>query len=179
MSLSLRRVLVVDDHALWADQLQRSLRRRGIDCDLAADGQQAIEAASANSYGGVLLDLRLGDDSGLASLAALRAVAPRAKIVLLTAYASIATAVAAIKLGADDYLAKPVDLPSILHALGERSEGMPTAPEELTPLGRVEWEHIQRALTETGGNISQAARRLGVHRRSLQRKLAKRPPART
>jgi two-component system response regulator RegA len=126
----------------------------------------------------VVLDLKLGADNGLALIPQLLAAAPGARILLLTGYASIATAVEAIKRGAHDYLAKPVDADAVVRALseddGDEEAALPSA-DAPPPLRRLEWEHIQRVLTECDGNISEAARKLGLHRRTLQRKLAKRP----
>lgn len=174
----MRRVLVVDDDEAFGEQLVRSLTRRGFHSELAVDGRAALRRVSTEPPDAVLLDLRLAGESGLDLVPRLRALNSGMVIVLLTGYASVATAVEAIKRGADDYLPKPSSLDSIVRAL----RGMPVpnvesgdAPSEMLPLQRVEWEHMQQALTETGGNISAAARLLGVHRRTLQRKLGKRP----
>ena len=177
--------LLVDDDELYLHMLQRSLARRGIDCLLASDVEGALAQAAQAQPAFVLLDLKLGNESGLSLIQPLRAIRTDMRILLVTGYASIATAVEAIKLGADDYLPKPATLPVILRALG--IDDSPTAtgdtdittgselPEAMTPINRLEWEHIQQALHETGGNISAAARLLGMHRRTLQRKLGKRP----
>ncbi|MFO1496079.1 MAG: response regulator [Lysobacterales bacterium] len=171
-------ILIVDDDAVYADQLARSLGRRGHATTVCADAESALAAAQAQPPDAALLDLRLADDSGLRLIEPLRALAPEMVIVLLTGYASVATAVDAIKRGADDYLPKPASLDAILRALdGDGAEPMEDAPTTMTPLKRLEWEHIQQALATTGGNISAAARLLGMHRRSLQRKLGKRPVA--
>lgn len=201
------RGLIVDDDALFARTLARGLRRHGLETATVATIDQALALARGQRPDFALVDLNLDDESGLALIAPLREIQPGMRIVLLTGYASVATAVAAIKRGADDYLAKPARLGAILHALGidagtgpEAGSGPgqarsgpdagpvhpdtgsagtvpPPVParEGMTPLQRIEWEHIQQALQETGGNISAAARLLGMHRRSLQRKLAKRP----
>jgi two-component system response regulator RegA len=166
--------LLVDDDAVYARVLQRSLERRGVRLRVAADAAQALALARAERPDFVLLDLKLGRDSGLELVAPLRALCADARIILVTGYASVATAVEAIKRGADHYLAKPVTAQALLRAL--QGEQAPVAPEAtMTPLSRLEWEHIQQALHESGGNIAAAARLLGMHRRSLQRKLAKRP----
>ncbi|KRG59727.1 chemotaxis protein CheY [Stenotrophomonas koreensis] len=173
--------LLVDDDPLYLRTLQRSLARRGIHADTATDRTQALALAQSQLPAFVLLDLKLGNDSGLELIQPLRALRPDMRILLVTGYASIATAVEAIKLGADDYLPKPASLPVILRALGLGEDSSTEAetsvelPETMTPISRLEWEHIQQALLETNGNISAAARLLGMHRRSLQRKLAKRP----
>ena len=173
------KLLIVDDDEAYAAQLARSLGRRGHSCDIAHDGERALALAEAERPDGVLLDLRLGESSGLRYIAALRTLSEEMVIVLLTGYASVATAVEAIKRGADDYLPKPSSVAAIERALSrEKSQDLePEPPEHMTPLRRVEWEHIQQALATTGGNVSAAARLLGLHRRSLQRKLGKRPAA--
>ena len=173
--------LLVDDDPLYLRTLQRSLLRRGITTETASDSQSALALAAAQPPDFVLLDLKLGGESGLSLISPLRALRADMRILLVTGYASIATAVEAIKLGADDYLPKPASLPMILRALeldgGEEPETDPLSepPDTMTPISRLEWEHIQQALLETGGNISATARLLGMHRRTLQRKLAKRP----
>lgn len=166
--------LLVDDDPLYLRTLQRALERRGIVTITAVDAESALAGARAHPPDFALIDLRLGPASGLGLIAPLKALRGDMQVFLVTGYASVATAVEAIKRGADNYLPKPVSADAILRALaGEPpSEGTPL---EMTPLSRVEWEHIQQALAETDGNISAAARLLGMHRRSLQRKLAKRP----
>jgi two-component system response regulator RegA len=128
-----------------------------------------------------VLDLKLGEENGLRLIPELHALVPDMRVLLLTGYASIATAVEAIKRGAHDYLAKPVDADAVVRALldGDNADAddndPPDAPEAPLALRRLEWEHIQRVLTECDGNISETARRLGMHRRTLQRKLSKHP----
>ncbi|MEJ5209707.1 response regulator [Denitratimonas sp. CY0512] len=176
------RGLLLDDDALYRNTLARALQRRGIAMLLAASADEALEQVRAQPPDFALIDLKLaeGDGTGLDLIAPLRAAAPAMRIVLVTGYASVATAVEAIKRGADDYLPKPSSVDAILHAVGAITSTQdvvaPPEPAAMTPLARIEWEHIQQALTETDGNISAAARLLGMHRRSLQRKLAKRPP---
>ena len=173
--------MVVDDDALYAGTLQRSLARRGHEALVAANATGALDHARARPLDFALIDLRLDSESGLSLIAPLRAMRPRMRIVLITGYASVATAVAAIKRGADDYLLKPTTLDAILRTLQADVSPPAKAPLEampqqtMTPLARLEWEHIHQALSETQGNVSAAARLLGMHRRSLQRKLAKRP----
>lgn len=175
--------LLVDDDALYLRTLQRSLARRQITTEVATDVAGALALARQRPPDFVLLDLKLGNESGLSLIQPLRALRADMRILLVTGYASIATAVEAIKLGADDYLPKPATLAVILRAVGvEEVPAEPACdaaavelPEAMTPISRLEWEHIQQALHETGGNISAAARLLGMHRRTLQRKLGKRP----
>lgn len=171
--------LLVDDDELYARTLQRSLARRDIDTVIALDAASALALAREHLPDFALVDLKLSADSGLALIEPLRALHADMRILLVTGYASVATAVESIKRGADDYLPKPATVPTILRALGldvpATPGDAPSADDTMTPLSRLEWEHIQQALAETDGNISAAARLLGMHRRSLQRKLAKRP----
>ncbi len=175
--MSSTHILIVDDDVAYGEQLQRSLTRRNCTVDLAHDAASALAVATARVPDAALLDLKLAEDSGMRLIEPLRALSANMVIVLLTGYASVATAVEAIKRGADDYLPKPAGIESILRALnGDGSSGdYEEPPETMTPLKRLEWEHIQQALNASGGNISAAARLLGMHRRSLQRKLGKRP----
>lgn len=170
------RLLVVDDDPVYAQALASSLRRRGHEVETAADAAAALEAVQGTSFDAVILDLRLATESGLHLITPMKAAWPQARILLLTGYASIATAVEAIKLGATHYLAKPAGVEEILAALG-RAEGDADAelPEAPLSVDRLEWEHIQKVLAEHDGNLSATARALKMHRRTLQRKLAKRP----
>ncbi len=175
---SAERILVVDDDETFVHVLSRALGARGFEVSGARDATQALAACTEHRPRYVVLDLKLGSESGLALIPRLLAVRPDLRILLLTGYASIATAVEAIKRGAHDYLAKPVDADQVVAALlGESASHVNAAvvPDAPPPLKRLEWEHIQRVLAECDGNISEAARRLGLHRRTLQRKLAKRP----
>lgn len=171
--------LLIDDDALFVSTLQRSLKRRGIETVTASDGARALLEARSRAFDFVLVDLKIGKESGLRLIAPLKAVRKEMRVVMMTGYASVATAVDAIKAGADDYLLKPVSVDAILRVLAdEPAQPADTSGDDddsMIPLGRLEWEHIQQALRETNGNISAAARLLGVHRRSLQRKLMKRP----
>jgi len=172
--------LLVDDDELYLRTLQRSLGRKGLETVTASDIASALLLARQTPPAYALIDLKLGAESGLSLIQPLRALREDMRILLVTGYASIATAVEAIKLGADDYLPKPATVPMILRALGEEDDGPADdgdlePPDAMTPISRLQWEHIQQAMHETGGNVSAAARLLGMHRRSLQRKLAKRP----
>lgn len=167
--------LLVDDDPTYLRALQRSLERRGHAIATATDADEALAMARTVQPDFALIDLKLGGQSGLDLIGPLRESIPDAQIVLVTGYSSIATAVEAIKRGADDYLPKPVSVATILRVLEGESVTEDDADLTMTPLSRVEWEHIQQAMMDTGGNVSAAARLLGMHRRTLQRKLAKRP----
>ncbi|MDQ8034778.1 two-component system response regulator [Bordetella genomosp. 1] len=167
--------LLIDDDELYVRTLQRSLARRGLETRVACDIAEALKVAEEIRPAFALVDLRLGEDSGLTLIRPLRALRPDMRILLVTGYASVATAVEAIKRGADDYLPKPATAPMILRTLGLMKPETVTIESTMTPLHRLEWEHIQQALHESGGNVSAAARLLGMHRRTLQRKLMKKP----
>jgi two-component system response regulator RegA len=171
-------VLVVDDDEIFRNRLARALEDRGLAVTVAGDHTTALNEARKESPELAIVDLKMPGGSGLDVVRDLRALDAGTRVVVLTGYGSIATAVEAIKLGAVHYLPKPADCDEILAALGMTVSDAAGATEELaTPtLARAEWEHIQRVLADCAGNISEAARRLGIHRRSLQRKLAKYPP---
>jgi len=167
-----RSLLIVDDDTPFRERLVRAMRDRGYEAVGVADHTSAIEAARGESPELALVDLRLPGESGLAVVRDLKALDFSTVVVVLTGYGSIATAVESVKLGAATYLTKPADADQIVAAFeGTQPADVAQAPS----LARVEWEHIQRILSDCGGNVSQAARILGIHRRSLQRKLAKRP----
>lgn len=170
------RLLLVDDDPTFCRVLALALTRRGFHVATAGNNVTALQLARDEPPDYTVVDLNLASDSGLALIPALLALCPATRIVVLTGYASIATAVEAIKLGAVNYLAKPADADQVLAAF-TATAGNPAIPVNPYPLsiGRLEWEHIQRVLRDNGGNISATARRLGMHRRTLQRKLAKRP----
>ncbi|SUX54577.1 response regulator transcription factor [Chromobacterium vaccinii] len=167
--------LLIDDDEVFAMVLTRSLARRGHAAAWARDAAEAL-ARAAERPARILLDLNLDGDSGLRLLPALRTASPDSAIVVLTGYASIATAVEATKLGAVQYLAKPAGVDEILAAFAQQTANpeLPVAPQPMS-LRRVTWEHLQRVLAEHDGNISATARALNMHRRTLQRMLAKRP----
>jgi len=167
--------LLVDDNLMYLTTLQRSLQKRGFDTVLAQNKDQALAMAQQHRPEFALVDLRIGEESGLELIQPLKAIRTDMRILLVTGYASVATAVEAIKRGADNYLMKPVTADAMVRALFAESGVVPEPESTMVPLARVEWEHIQQALSETNGNISAAARLLGAHRRSLQRKLAKHP----
>jgi two-component system response regulator RegA len=170
-------ILLVDDDQGFRERLARALRDRGYGVATAADHDAAVAAARAHKPDFAVIDLRMPGLSGLAVIGPLHAVAPDARIVVLTGYGSITSAVEALRAGAHDYLSKPVDADQIIAALtGEPARPAEAAPAPSPTLARAEWEHIQRILADCGQNISEAARRLGITRRTLQLKLKKYPP---
>jgi two-component system response regulator RegA len=172
-------MLLVDDDSVFRERLARALRSRGYDVWTAGGAAEALDLARRESPERAVVDLRMGGASGLELLAQLKKVDPATEVVVLTGYGSIATAVEATKLGATNYLPKPADAEDILRAFERPASGDAAAgavPIEAPTLARAEWEHINRVLADCDGNISEAARRLGIHRRSLQRKLARFAP---
>lgn len=170
-------LLLVDDDPVFGEVLATALGRRGFRVTLAASVADARGLLSNLSASHAVLDLRLPDGSGLELVPLLRERLPQILIVVLSGYASIPTAIDAIKLGATYYLAKPVDADAVVRAFDAGGAALPARsplPVEPPSVRRVEWEHIQRVLTDCGGNISAAARALRMHRRTLQRKLGKR-----
>ena len=168
-----RTLLVVDDDVPFRSRLIRAFQDRGFDTIGAASYDEAMAVAETDTPELALVDLRLPGKSGLELVKALKALDPTTSIVVLTGYGSIATAVESVKHGATSYLTKPVDADQILAAF--EPHGAVTTTAVAQPLARVEWEHIQRVIADCCGNLSHAARVLGIHRRSLQRKLAKDP----
>ncbi len=169
-------ILLVDDDEPLRERLARAFRDRGFPTTTASDAASALAAFDEEPTDLAVLDLRLGGDSGLSLLAELRARAPDLCVVMLSAWGSIPTAVDAVRLGAVDFVAKPATADTILHAFG-REIGQPDEQWQPPSLARTEWEHLHRVLEECAGNVSEAARRLRMHRRTLQRKLRKYPPA--
>jgi two-component system response regulator RegA len=176
-------ILVVDDDEVFRLRLCRAFESRGWQARGCADGPSAVHSAASLPPELAVVDLRIGAESGLDVVKELRDRDLAAFIIMLTGYGSIATAITATKLGADYYLSKPADADQILEAYrkiqAEDAENPNVETGSLAPvptLARVEWEHIQRVLADCDGNISQAAKLLGLHRRSLQRKLSKSPP---
>ncbi len=180
--MSSNELLLVEDDEVFARVMERALTQRNYQVTHAANRTDALQQAAQHDFGFAILDLNLGTETSLALIPELRSRNEDMRILILTGYASIATAVEAIKLGANNYLAKPADTDEILAALTDRKDQSTmtiTEPEELEPMSvrRLEWEHIQKVLQENNGNISATARQLKMHRRTLQRKLQKRPVA--
>jgi two-component system response regulator RegA len=170
-----RSLLIVDDDVSFRERLVRAMRDRGFEATGVPDHPSAVHAAQMESPELALVDLRLPGESGLAVVRDLKTLDASTVVVVLTGYGSIATAVESIKLGAASYLTKPANADQIVAAFDGTQ---PSDDAQAPSLARVEWEHIQRILADCDGNVSQAARVLGIHRRSLQRKLAKRPVSR-
>lgn len=171
------KLLIVEDDADFAAALSRAMGKRGCEVAVAHNALAAQAASETFDPSHAVVDLKLPGESGLKVVAMLAARTPAPAIVVLTGYASIATAVEAVRLGARHYLAKPADADEILAALlrDQPDAALEVSAEPLT-VGRLEWEHIQKVLNEHDGNISATARALKMHRRTLQRKLDKRPP---
>jgi two-component system response regulator RegA len=171
-----KRLLVVDDDEVFRQRLARAMERRGYSV-VSADGvDSGSEAARSAPPEYAVVDLRLGDGSGLSVVQVIREVSPEARIIVLTGYGNIATAVAAMKAGAVDYLPKPADADAIEAALLAQDRPLPPPPEHPMSADRVRWEHIQRVFEQCDRNVSETARRLNMHRRTLQRILAKHAP---
>ncbi len=169
-------LLVLDDDAPLRTRLGRALEQRGFEPTLVASVQEAIAAVRTHAPAFAVLDMRLEDGSGLKVVEAVREARPDARIIMLTGYGNIATAVQAVKAGAVDYLSKPADADDVVRALLANGDAAPVPPENPMSADRVRWEHIQRVYELCNHNVSETARRLNMHRRTLQRILAKRAP---
>ena len=170
------KLLIIEDDINLASTLARRLTKQGFICDVAHNQSDALLRARQLVPDSILLDMRLGDDNGLMLIKPLRNLLENTHIVLLTGFASIATAVEAMRLGANDYLTKPIDMATLLKALNnEKSELQTSIDDAVMSPERLEWEHIQQVLHSNNGNISVTARQLNMHRRTLQRKLQKKP----
>jgi len=168
-------LLIVDDDARFRERLSAAISARGYDVRQAASSVEATAIVAEDPPEFVVLDLRVGESYGLDLIETLKAADPNTRIVVLTGFASIATAMDAVRRGATHYLTKPADADEILAAFDQGRPATTMAAATTMSLDRVEWEHINRVLVDCGGNVSEAARRLGLHRRTLQRKLAKHP----
>lgn len=171
-----RSLLVLDDDAPLRTRLGRALEQRGFEPVLVGSVAEALSSVKSSPPAYAVLDMRLEDGTGLKVVEAIREARPDAKVVMLTGYGNIATAVAAVKSGAIDYLSKPADADDVARALLARKDESPAPPENPMSADRVRWEHIQRVYELCGHNVSETARRLNMHRRTLQRILAKRAP---
>jgi len=170
-------ILLVDDDEVFLKRLAKAMERRGFQPEIAGSVALGKAMAVARPPAYAVIDLRLEDGNGLDVVEALRQRRPDARIVVLTGYGAIATAVAAVKIGATDYLSKPADADEVVNALLSRQgAALPEPPENPMSADRVRWEHIQRVYEQCDRNVSETARRLSMHRRTLQRILAKRGP---
>ena len=169
-------LLLVDDDPTFTRVMARAMSRRGLHVSIAGSADEGLALAQQDIPDYAVLDLKMEGDSGLVLLPKLLEIDPEMKVLILTGYSSIATAVEAIKRGACNYLCKPADADDVLAALLSKHADLDTlVPENPMSVDRLQWEHIQRVLGEHDGNISATARALGMHRRTLQRKLQKRP----
>ncbi len=175
-SPSEKSLLIVDDDKAFANRLSRAMELRGFDVRVAATVQDGLSMIRGAAPGFAVVDMRLEDGNGLDVIALLKSVKPEARVIVLTGYGNIATAVTAVKLGAIDYLAKPADADDIFAALMAPPNQKAEPPENPMSADRVRWEHIQRVYELCDRNVSETARRLNMHRRTLQRILAKRAP---
>ncbi len=171
-----RTLLIVDDDKPFLTRLARAMEGRGFDVDTAGSVEEAVAKVRSAAPAYAVVDMRLGDGNGLDVVEAIRASRENTRTVILTGYGNIATAVTAVKLGAVDYLSKPADADDVFAALTRSGEGKVAPPENPMSADRVRWEHIQRVYEMCDRNVSETARRLNMHRRTLQRILAKRAP---
>ena len=172
-------IMVVDDSYAFRERLARAFRERGFDVQTASNYDEAMDQAREQMPNKAVVDLRMPGKNGLELVRDLREMDDSVSAVVLTGFGSIATAIDAVRLGATYYLPKPADADDILASFERSDTGpleSPDSEHEVPSLARAEWEHIHRVMADCGGNISEAARRLGIHRRSLQRKLRKRAP---
>lgn len=169
-------ILMVDDDEVFCQVMQRALVRRGYEVEVCLNSASAERALQQRLFTKAIVDLKIAQESGLVLLKSLKAINPAIEIIMLTGYSSVSTAVEAIKIGALNYFCKPIDVDEILNAFTSKDLATENLVAFSTPsLDRVEWEHIQKILQDHQGNVSAAARTLGMHRRTLQRKLQKRP----
>ncbi len=174
--MSQKTLLIVDDDTTFSSILSRALTRRGYQVVTAETAAAAVDLCKQHQPHQAVVDLKLETESGLNILPQLKEINPDIQMLILTGYSSISTAVEAIKMGAINYLCKPAGVDDILAAFGNTKPNPAMSIKETPPsVDRLEWEHIQKVLAENNGNISATARSLGMHRRTLQRKLLKRP----
>jgi len=169
-------LLIVDDDKAFQQRLARAMEKRGFNTETADGVREAVAKVAAHAPAFAIVDMRLEDGNGLDVIEAIRQRRPDSRAIILTGYGNIATAVTAVKLGAIDYLAKPADPDDIAAALARKPEDKAPPPENPMSADRVRWEHIQRVYELCDRNVSETARRLNMHRRTLQRILAKRAP---
>ena len=171
-----KKLLIVDDDLPFRERLSRSMEKKGFDVESSSGFQESLNMVSKSSFDFAVVDMRLEDGSGLELVKQIQKISPNTKSLLLTGYGNIATAVAAIKSGAIDYLPKPAEIDQIYDALTNSKEILPPPPENPMTADRIRWEHIQRVFIQCNRNVSETARRLRMHRRTLQRILNKHAP---
>lgn len=178
--LAAQSILLVDDSIVLRDRLAQAFQERGFRVEVASNYDEALSVFRQNPTDLAVVDLRMPGKTGLALVPQLKKISPESRVLILSGFGSISTAIDAVRLGATNFLPKPADADDILAAFarGDSDVEIPQAEEEIPvpTLAQAEWEHIHRVLADCSGNISEAARRLGIHRRSLQRKLRKRAP---
>lgn len=168
-------ILLVDDDEIFRSRMARALKNRNLNILEASQIEESIQLAKSHDIDWAVIDLRLEQESGLDLIAEINKLKPEIKLLMLTGYGSISTAVEAVQMGAINYLSKPVDADELINAFEGKT---PTELDSKAPsLAQVEWEHIQRVLSDHDGNISKASSALGIHRRSLQRKLKQERPS--
>ncbi len=171
-----KKLLIVDDDLPFRERLSRSMEKKGFHVESSPGFHESLDMVSKSSYDFAVVDMRLEDGSGLELVKQIQKISPNTKSLLLTGYGNIATAVAAIKSGAIDYLPKPAEIDQIYDALTNSKEILPPPPENPMTADRIRWEHIQRVFIQCNRNVSETARRLRMHRRTLQRILNKHAP---
>ena len=171
-----KELLIVDDDLPFRDRLSKSMEKKGFNVESFSNTKDTIVRIKNKFFNYAIIDMRLEDGSGLELIQLIKSINPETKSLLLTGYGNIATAVAAIKSGAIDYLPKPAEIEQIYDALTSSKETLPSPPENPMTADRVKWEHIQRVFIQCNRNVSQTARRLRMHRRTLQRILNKHAP---
>ena len=169
-------LLIVDDDLPFKERLSKSMEKKGFNVESFSDRKLAIQRVKEKNFDYAIVDMRLGDGSGLELIKFINSVQPKTRSLLLTGYGNIATAVAAIKSGAIDYLPKPAEIDQIYEALTSVKDILPPPPENPMTADRIRWEHIQRVFIQCNRNVSETARRLRMHRRTLQRILNKHAP---
>ena len=171
-----KKLLIIDDDLPFRERLSRSMEKKGFIVESAANFKDSVNKVEQNKFDYAVVDMRLEDGSGLELIKEIKKISPDTKSLLLTGYGNIATAVAAIKSGAIDYLPKPAEIDQIYDALTNSKEILPPPPENPMTADRIRWEHIQRVFIQCNRNVSETARRLRMHRRTLQRILNKHAP---
>ncbi len=173
----MKKLLIIEDDVSFAATLARRMAKHDFSCQQVHQADQALHACLQQKPDCILLDMKLASKNGLTLIKPIRAALPMVRLVLLTGFASVTTAVQAMRLGADDYLAKPVNTQMLLSALNTETIPEPAVSLDVDTMSaeRVEWEHINQVLSSNSGNVSATARQLGMHRRTLQRKLQKKP----